>query len=169
MTFDDTCRDFGIDPLRLEEEWTRHPQRVYTAAMRAATAEMEHEQAKKKLKLIGARLAMDIRLRPSHYEALKSTDAAVQEAMIVQPEYQEAEAEVIAKQYALNDVRASVESLEHTKRALTMLVELWIKEYYSNPQQRTQLGPMSDVEKSAIRTSGQRRMAEAREGDNVAE
>lgn len=126
---------FEIDPLRLEAEWRDHPQAVYNAASDAALRRRDFDRANEDLSLITARIQSEIRKNPAANlgEGVKVTEDAISNCMKSDIEYMAACRKVTDARYAMNMADAAVTALEHKKRALTKLVDLWLHEYYSDP------------------------------------
>ena len=137
-----------IDPLRLEEEWQQHPSQYGYWAEKAVDAQDLMDRAKANLEKTTSTVDCELRNNPDDYGIKKATEAEVRAALSRQPEYTKAqEAYLIAKKtYSLT--QAALASLEHRKRALSMLVELFVKDYYSDMQKH---GGGGDDEKRHIR------------------
>ncbi len=145
-----------IDNLRLEKEWTNHPEQFHKCARLAADAQFAYDCAKSKLVKVSADLNRQIREEFAE-EKVKATKDEVDSAVQIDPLYLSADQKVNETRHALELAKADVQSLEHKKRALTLLVELWVKEYYSEksgsaPQAISEEGEMFG--KEAIRRRG---------------
>ena len=149
-----------IDRLRLEEEWVRQPNQYHNWAVLAADAQAEYDTAKSRLEVVKAELYRDIRDDPDGYDLTKVTEVALNNTIPLQPEFQMAVKRVNEAKHDLEVVKAAVDALEHKKRALTMLVELWTKEYYSEIVPRIGNDNVSDFDKRAIRQRARRRREE---------
>ena len=68
--------------------------------------------------------------------------------MVRQPEYVAAQGAYLDAKKEYNQTQAALVSLEHRKRALSMLVELFVKDYYSDMQKH---GGGGDDEKRHVR------------------
>ena len=60
--------------------------------------------------------------------------------------------------------KAAVDALEHKKRALTLLAELWVKEYYSELGM-PKVENLTEDDKRALRRRGQARRERERDVD----
>lgn len=131
-----------IDELRLDKEWSEHSQQVLNCGIEVAECQLRYDTAESDLKLVDAKLDRMIREDPSHYGISKITEGVVTNTIIIQNEHYHADKEVNDAKYALNMAKAVSNSLEHRKRALTNLVELWLREYYSDtrPKGMTEAG-----------------------------
>lgn len=165
MDFEEEADRFGINPLKLDTEWVGHSQMVYNAAAEKATAQKKLGEAKLRSKVVGAKLGQDIRDRPAVYGIGKATNDAVLECINKHDDFLAAEKEVIAAQYNVDMAEAACNALEHRKRALSLLVELWQHEYYSDPTPRPASIAASEFEKRAVRRRGIERRRELDGGD----
>ena len=148
--------DLTIDPMRLEEEWKRHPALYKDIADSAVEAQEIFDIAKSKLDLVEAELDDDIRQNPDEYDLVKVTETSVKSKILQDPKYKAAQSALIDARKNLGLAKAAVDAFEHKKRALTLLVELYIHDYYS---EKTGNSPVSltDEEKRAVRNRGRTR------------
>jgi hypothetical protein len=137
--------NLDIDPLKLEQEWQRHPSLYGFWAEKSVEAIDAYDRSKAALDVTKANLDVDIREHPAKYGASKTTNEVVNNLITVHPEYLEKLKESLVAKKQMNHAKAVLDSLEHRKRALTMLVDLWVRDYYSDS------GSMSEDEKAAIR------------------
>jgi ribosomal protein L37E len=173
---DDTpVLNLEIDRLRLDEEWSDQPKQFLIWSQQAADCQLEYDQAKAKLEVTVAEISNEIRKSPSIFGLDKVTEKAVELCIPLQPDHQLRVRKVNEARHALEVAKSAVNALEHRKRALTMLTELFIRDYYSDMTvKRTSKplnsdGPMSDDEKAAVRSRGRRRAEEQHDGDNDTE
>ena len=152
----------SIDPLRLDKEWLDQPQMYINQADRTARAQLKYDEAASDLKRTKAELDRDIRDNPAKFGINKLTEAIVEQTIYAQPEYHAADSAVNSMRFNLNLENGRLEGLQQKKRALTMLVELWVREYYSDAGQKTPTS-MTDFEKESVRRRGQRRVEEREE------
>lgn len=129
----ETELDVSIDPENLANEWKGQPYLFWEWAARATKAQDLVDRAKSDLDLMAAELEHSIRSEPGAYGLEKSTEAAIKAAVLRQPEYKKKQEALHSAKYEHNLSRAAVDALEHRKRALSMLVELWIRDYYADP------------------------------------
>lgn len=120
-----------VDRLKLDEEWAKHPQEYHLYAEAFADYQFAYDIAKSKLELVQAEIDRDVRANPTDFQIAKITESLVKSTIIVQPEYQSAVKKLNIAKHELESARANVNSLDQRKRQLTLLVELWIKDYYS--------------------------------------
>lgn len=123
---------YQIDILKLEEEWEAHSQMVINAATALADAERDRDIAEEYRKFVKAETALAVRANPENYIKGKSTDAAIDAFVETDDQCRVATKRLIEATHKKNLAQAAVLALEHKKRALTKLVDLWIHEYYSD-------------------------------------
>lgn len=129
-----------INRLRLDEEWQGQAQQFYTWSAKYAEAQQKLDAAKLDLTVHEGELNKEIRKNYKDFGLEKATDDTVKAAISSHTDTIRYSNKVNEARYALNMADAAVQALEHRKRALTQLVELWIREYYSEPHAK----PMSE-------------------------
>ena len=156
-----------IDRHNLEEEWEGHPQMYHAWAKKVAGYQATYDHAKSRLSVVAAELDRDIRNDPSLFGVpQKLTETVIYNTVILQPEHKKATKELHEASHNLGIAKAAVDALEHRKRALTLLVELWIRDYYSKPSLRNALAPDDEEpDKENTRTRGRRRLERERDND----
>lgn len=153
-----------IDPLALDREWLGQPQQVYNWSKKAADAQLKFDQSKTELAIKRAELDREVRDNPEVYGINKLTETIVDMSITANPEYRTRLKAVDQAKYDLNVVNAAVEALQQRKRALQMLVELWVRQYYADqPTGGTE--ETYEFEKNAVRSRGRRRMDAVKEGE----
>lgn len=158
-----------IDKNRLDVEWEEQAIMFFVQGQKLAEAQREHDRAKAVLSLKEAQLDKEIRENSDEFfgeDSKKPTETQIKNAVVMQPEYQALEKKVIDAKYDLNIADKAITALEHRKRALTLLTELYFKDYWVKGNSRTASGGMSDSEKESIRTRGARRREEESSEDN---
>lgn len=147
-----------IDKQRLDVEWREQPLAYWDWAKKVADAQLAYDDAKSQLSVEKAEIELDVRSHPDNHglAGLKITEGVVSSAVETNPIVRRLEKNLRNAKYNLDIAKAAVEALEHRKRALTMLVELWIRDYYSDPKPPS---VDADVEwnKRRARQSGRRR------------
>ena len=122
----------GIDQAHLDKECIQLPTHYIRFAYMAAEAKRDVDESKAALDVVQADTAKSVRATPAKYGIEKLTESAVSAAVLVTPEYQHA---LKVHQKALHAHRMSeavVWALEHKKRSLTLLVELYGLGYFSD-------------------------------------
>lgn len=122
-----------IDPLKLEDEITEHSVQFHRWAERQAEAQAAYDEAKSDVELAKAKADYEIRGNPETFGLTKATEASLASAVLIQPEVRSATHKLHQTRKELEYVKAAVSALEHRKRMLTMLVELWVRNYYAEP------------------------------------
>lgn len=167
----------GIDKYRLDLEWLNQPTQYYAAGERQARAQMQVNQCSTELDVLCAKLGAQVRDNPEDYGINRLSNEVVKETIWADPRVAAVCDKINQAKYELDIAKAAVNALEHRKRALTMLVELYTKEYYAdrngareryldaadslqtnggvNGSEET---PVSDFEKSAVRLRGHHRL-----------
>lgn len=126
--------EFGIDPDRLDQEWLGHSELVYQYALKLADAKKKLNEAKDTVKVVEAEVARDVRLHPSRHHVDKVTEQTVKHAVQLSAQYQDASEEEIVAQHEADVLQAACNALEHKKRALENLVQLWAMSYFAEPK-----------------------------------
>jgi hypothetical protein len=148
----------AIDENQLDVEWLGQAELYYTYAAKLSDAIASMDEAKADFELTQAELAKDIREDPGKYDLGKVTDKSVEATVIMQKEYQEAQAAVNTAKHRVGVLKAAVDALDQRKKALEKLVELRLANYYSEPRARTEGAreEVDNIRKKSIR-SGRRR------------
>lgn len=113
-----------IDPDRLDKECLRLPTQVLHHAEAAAQAKFDLDESKSKLEVVEADFRRQVRDKPGHFRLDKVTEGAINEVVVMLPDYQKAVARVNRAKHNLEIHQAVLTALEHKKRSLTLLVEL---------------------------------------------
>lgn len=125
--------DVAIDVNALDVEWVRQAALMLHYARIVAQHQREVDRVQENLDVIKARLDHDVRKNPAAYGLDKITEASVGNTVTMLVEYREAKVKVMDAWYELNIMKASVNALEHKKRALEGLVSLHGKMYFAGP------------------------------------
>ncbi len=128
--------DPSIDPGNLDKEWLTQPRLYYQWAAMAAEARREHEEARRAVDVARADAAMTIRSDPAAYGIEKVTEAQIAAAVELAQDVRDAEQDAINLRHRVDVVGAAVAALDHRKRALENLVELFLANYYAEPRAR---------------------------------
>ena len=148
-----------IDLFKLEDEWRMQPKMYFIWAEKVAEAQAEYDRAKSQLELTRAELDQQIRLKPDEFIESdgKLTEKMIESCIITQQDYKSAIRDVIEAKNVLDHRKAAVDALEHKKRSLQMLVELWIRNYYSEPKVTPHTEEAKEWNEGRVRTEGSRR------------
>jgi len=124
----------AIDDGNLNKECHKLPRDYVRAAYRSAEAKKDVAEAKSELAVIEADMAKDIRAEPATYGIEKITESAINSAVITSRDYIKAKQVLQDAEYEADLAQAVVWALEHKKRALTLLVDLYGMAYFSKPK-----------------------------------
>lgn len=123
-----------IDEHNLEKEWAEHSQIYYRFALELADAKTKLDEAKAQLDLVKAELDTQIRADPEKYNIERISEAAINNAILQQPIYKLEHKAYLKANEAVRVLEAMTRALEHRKRALQSMVELYLSNYYAEPR-----------------------------------
>jgi tetrahydromethanopterin S-methyltransferase subunit G len=126
--------DTHIDDSALDIEWLEQPKLMAKYTRHEAETKRRLDKAKERLDIIEASLYQKIVADPQKYEAAKTTEGAIQKAIIQQDDYIEATEEKQDAQYAVNMAKSAVRSMYMKKEALENLVQLFGQQYFAGPK-----------------------------------
>lgn len=128
---EDFKHDVKINKFKLEEECERQPSLYYYYSELLAEAKSDKDKAASKFSLITSEVDISVRNDPDSPKKL--TEALIKSIVTVdlkvvkaQKEYDDAKRKVYTLEVAVN-------SIEHRKSMLNNLVQLYCKNYYSQP------------------------------------
>ncbi len=151
---------FDIDKNRLDEEWINQPKRFFRWAIDLEGARDVLEDAKAEFDVVKSEIDLAIRSDPEDYEELpkeaveknKVTEKMVAAVVPMQKEYKEAQQVMFEAKYRVGILQAAVTTLEHRKRALEKLVDLYGQQYFAKPRaSENSKEVMEEVEKQSVR------------------
>lgn len=154
-TSNSTAPDLRIDELALDREWLGQPGLYAYWADRLAEAQHALDMAKVRAEIEKATVERDIRTAPDEYGLQKATEASIAATVMLQPEYKISQTRVAEAAKVVAQCRGYVTAIEHRKRALTCLVDLYLGGYYAGTRRAT--AEPSEQDKAAIRAKGRRR------------
>jgi len=125
--------DVSIDQHDLENEWVRQSSLYLKYAELSAQATLERDKAKEQLDLAQAELDTLIRKNPTAYGIEKVVEALVKSTIVQQEDYKIAYAAFLEVKETDAVLSGVLKALEHKKKALEKLSELWMAGYYSDP------------------------------------
>lgn len=162
---------FDIDKNLLDEEWVNQPKLYFRWASQLEDAKEELDEAKRnydvqktEFDLTKAEVEMSIRNDPDDYGMPKVTDKSIAAAIIMQPEYKEAQEQLVEAQKTIDLARhrvgilqAAVTALDHKKKALEKLVDLHGQKYFATPRASANSAEeMKEIEKQLIRNKSKK-------------
>lgn len=121
-----------IDPLKLNDEWEGHSEQVGQWAREHVRTMSALAEAEDHLELTKAEIEVEVREAPKEYGIEKVSNDVVTAVVRTQPEVKAAVDAVREARKHNNLAKAAMLSLEHRKRSLTKMTDLWTHEYYSS-------------------------------------
>lgn len=157
------------DSLRLDQEWANQPRLRRKYGEDLAEAQREVAQAKADLDVVKADTDNLMRTTPEDFGLIKVTEPAIKAAILSHPRVKKAEQRVIDATYRVNMISASVNAIDHRKKALEKLVDLFLSDYFGSP--RAPVAAREQIEstqKEIVRGRGRDRRKEnwEEEGDD---
>lgn len=135
-------KDLEIDGDSLDEEWIKQPRLYMKYARASAEIAAERDHAKEVLDVVQAELDIDIRRNPQKYNLPtdkngipKVTEGAIKSCILLSKEYKLVFDEYTKTKLEADIILAGLRAMEHRKKALEGLVQLYIGEYFSKPRQ----------------------------------
>lgn len=113
--------------------------------IRLADARQEEDELRAALSVVAAELDRDIRNAPDVYGVPKVTEATISNAILIQPEHTQATAALNTARHNVRILQAATEALDHRKRTLQGMTDLWLRQWYADPKSPGQPGPLNDA------------------------
>jgi hypothetical protein len=126
--------DIRLDETALDVEWHGQASLMMKYGRHAADCRMNLDLAKERLDFVRAEIDKEIRQNPKQYQIEKITEATIQNIIITQTKYMEAEEKVIYAKYELDIASAAVRAIDARKDALENLVRLHGQQYFAGPR-----------------------------------
>lgn len=127
-----------VDEHNLLEEWQGQAAMMLDYTIRLADARQEEDEAKAALSVVVAELDANIREAPEDYGLQKATETSVTNAIPGCEEHQAAVAALNGARHAVRVLQGAVDALDHRKRTLQGMTDLWLRQYYSDPKSPSQ-------------------------------
>ena len=105
-------KDVNIDEQALDVECLEQPRITLQYAKWVADMERKKDRAKERVDVVKAELDKDIRNNPDKYGLAKVTEGAVQNTIILQPEYREAQEAYIKAKHESDIAKAAMLSFD---------------------------------------------------------
>lgn len=125
-----------IDLLHLETELAEQPIQVEYWATEAANAQLEMDRLKDALAVCEADLSLDMRANPAKYGIAKVTEESIKASVAAHALREQAAEAYYKARHAYAICQGAVNALEHRKRALSNLVDLYLGNYFSSPNRK---------------------------------
>lgn len=126
--------DIRIDHTALDVEWLRQPELMRRYTKHQAETERAKSEAKEHLQVGKAQIELEIRANPKKFGLEKSTEAAIQSAVLLHPDYQKLSQEFLSAKYEDDIARGAIAAMEQRKAALENLVRLLNASYFAGPK-----------------------------------
>lgn len=123
-----------IDLSRLEWEWVQQPRLFERAARKLADAKRDLETTKVEVELVKAEVELDVRNHPKNHGLIKVTEKSIAAAVVLSDEYRSALQTQNRAKYRVDIFQVRVTTLEHKKKALENVVDLYGQQYFSKPK-----------------------------------
>jgi hypothetical protein len=145
--FLDFMKDFKeglkIDKHDLDNECVKQPSIHQEIGENQVKAKDLFQKAKSRLKFVEADLATKIRANPSKYSVDKTTKEVVENTVVIQPDYQQADSDLIEITTLLGMLDVLGDVVDDRKSMVRDLVTLHVHNYYSE-------GDMSSEKREVI-------------------
>ena len=125
--------DMYIDENALDLELLDQPTLVIRYSILLAEAKQEQALAKENLELSKAEIDLDIRDNPNKYELQKVTEAAITNVILLEEDYQKAQARFNKATFEVNVLQGAVYAVNDRKSSLENLVKLHGQQYFAGP------------------------------------
>ena len=153
--------DVSIDKFRLDEEWVNQPEFYHRYALKLSESKTDADEAKNMLEVVRAELHQKISKNPEKYDIPKVTVDAVNNAIVLQSAYRDAQDEVVSTRNDVLVLEAAVNALDQRKRALEKLVDLHLADYFAKPVATgASAEAVRDIKKTASRSRTRIRRSE---------
>jgi hypothetical protein len=139
-----------INQFQLELECTNQPSLLAEVGEIASAARAEAKRSKEHLEYVRADLSTKIRKNPETYGLSKATEGAIDSAVTLQKEYQEASSKAIDDVQMADLLSIFQSSVEQRKSLIRDLVSLYIYNYYSNQNLSKEGGSAGGVTEEQI-------------------
>lgn len=126
--------DLEIDKFALDEEWEKQPMLYLKYAEDLAISEINRDNLKDLIEVEKASVERKIREKPEEYGITgKPTEGAIKAAILGNKEIEKITIEYFEASKEAKLLGAVVKSLDHRKKALEKLVDLFLAGYFSKP------------------------------------
>lgn len=125
--------EIKINEDALDIEWLEQPSKMLMVTQHQAKCRLEMDLAAQDLDLVKADLDKDIRTNPQNYDLAKITETVVQNTILSQEEYLEANQMYLNAKYEHEVAKGAVIAFEQRKNALENLVRLFGQNYFAGP------------------------------------
>ncbi len=149
-----------IDPQNLDQEWLEQAEHMYQACLMLTDAKYKVAQLRSKLDLVQAKVAKKVRMNPDAYDVTKVTIESVKDAVMLSDEFQAANTELIEAMHTQGKIQATVDALDHKKKALEALGYMYAQNFYAAPKTPERLN--ADMEAAGARAAARKKATGAK-------
>ena len=126
---------FDIDKHALDKEWEDQPGNYFNIAADLEEANADTDAAKARIDVVYADLDGEIREDPEAFGFEgKPTEPSIKACILGQDRYKKAVEVYNARRHAAGMLGAAVRAMEHKKRAIEKLTDLYIAGYFADPK-----------------------------------
>jgi len=122
-----------IDKFHLDREWEEQPIKFWEMAESFVEAQAIRDLAREKRDVVAAEVEQRIRTDPSRFGIDKPTESAIKVQVILHPDMKTMEEEYLQAVADSKLLEVAIQALEHRKRALENLTQLFLAGYYCRP------------------------------------
>lgn len=126
-------QDLAIDPNELDVQAAMQGELFFKWAEKSVNAVKKQDAAKFRLEVLGAKLSNKARKDPASFGLDKVTDKAIDMAVKISAEYQEAQEEWFSAKSNADMLKEAVKAMEQKKRMLEVLITLHGQQYFAGP------------------------------------
>lgn len=158
--------EFTIDELALDREWNRQGDLAFQFNKIVAECQREYDEAKAELEVTRGELYKRVKANPKKAGLDKATEAGIKEVIPTLPPYKTAIKKVIDARYELDIAKAASIAIEHKKRGLEKVVDLFLNNYYGEPRARSDnREAVEDMTKREVRRRSQKKRRSKKNGE----
>ena len=127
-------QDIQIDESSLDVEWLGQATLMMKYTKNSAMAFSDLDQTKEALDIVRAGIDLKIRNHPEEFGLEKTTEAAIQNTILLDKKYQEVNKVYLDARYEFEMAKGAVRAFEQRKDALENLVRLHGQQYFAGPK-----------------------------------
>lgn len=127
-------KDITIDPNALDLEWLDQAALMLRYCRHAEQTRKGLDYAKERLDIRRAELDKAMRSDPEKFGIGRVSEGAIQNAILLDPDYQEISNDFLEAKYEANMAAAAVKAFDQRKSALENLVRLHAQQYFAGPK-----------------------------------
>lgn len=139
--------EISIDEHALDYELKRQSQLIMKYVLLQVKAMTEKDLTKERLEQVAAELDIKIRKNPSAYGLDKVTETAIKNVILLENEYIKQTEEYLNCKEDEATFSGVLKALDHKKKSLEKLSDLWVAGYYSSPNIKKEVEQQANKEK----------------------